>query len=71
MKEYLESLARGMRAEGVMSGDRTVTFVVDDPKDGRVRMKLTARGRSVVLECLSGPSEGRTAVIADCLHLIS
>lgn len=60
-----------MGAEAVMCGDKTVSFWVQDPKHGRVQLMLSVTGKDVVLRCLSGPDEGKSAIIADCIHLIS
>jgi hypothetical protein len=70
VRDYLEDLAREMGAESVLSGDATATFVLRDRGGASVRMRLRARGRDVVLDQLTGPDEGRTAVIADCAHLV-
>jgi hypothetical protein len=60
-----------MGSTGRMSGDRSVTFWVQDPKHGRVQLMLLLKGRDVVLRALSGPDQGKEAVIADCAHLVS
>lgn len=59
-----------MGAERTLSGDSSATFLLRDRGGASVRMRLRVRGRDVVLEQLSGPDEGRSAVIADCVHLV-